>query len=174
MPLRRQSRGRTFQRTQQRSPTTWSRFVAGVGVIVPAASKSFLLTLTLNNPGIGETIRRTRGQLFVRSDQSVLSENQVGAFGMVVVTDIAAAAGAASLPGPVTEQNDDGWYVWQPFIGAGVLNILEARPGWSYEFDSKAMRRVEEGFQTAVMVENASPTDGLIFGFALSTLTSIS
>ncbi len=89
--------------------------------------------------------------------------------GFVVVNDLAIAAGAASLPGPHTDSSDDGWFVWQPFMQAGTGNSAGMKLGERYEFDSKAMRRIEEGFSVAVMVENSHATFGLevLIGFAL-------
>ena len=129
--------------------------------------------MVLDNVGISETVRRTRGQIFVASDQGAAIEDQLGALGLMKVNDVALAAGAASIPGPVTDASDDGWFVWRPFTqigeraagGTSALGIL-------YEFDSKAMRTIEEGFGVAVMLENASPTHGITVSFAVSLLSS--
>ena len=143
-------------------------------VTVPAATKVLLTSLSLANPGIGETVRRTRGLLYIQSDQSASAEEQTGAMGFVVVTDLALAAGAASIPGPHTDSSDDGWFVWQPFMQAGLQQPLSAVHGTGYDFDSKAMRRVQEGSGIAVMVENSHATFGLevLIGFGL--LSSLS
>jgi len=165
------NRGRSRNAVARRQPTTWTRIVTQP-VVVAAASKVFLTFLLLNNPGIGETIRRTRGRFYVGADVGIL-ENQLGAWGGMVVTDIAAAAGAASLPGPITEANDDGWFMWEGFTQESISNT-GGLPAFVYEFDSKAMRRVEEGSQIVFMVENASATFGLSFSAAISVLTSLS
>ena len=121
-------------------------------------------------------VRRTRGWVHVTSDQSAAAELQLGSLGLVVVSDLALAAGAASIPGPVTDASDDGWFVWQPFVSRQAVSaVLTASAGpLVFEFDSKAMRRVEEGFGIAVMVENAHATFGLNVECAFSVLTSIS
>jgi len=159
----------------QRAPTTWARTVDTVYTLLPAVSKVLLTTVVLNNPGISETVRRTRGLVSIRSDQNAAVEPQLGAFGAVVVSDLAIAAGAGSIPGPVTEAQDDGWFLWVPFnqtstksLTAGALHSVQ------YEFDSKAMRRVEQGFGVAFMVENASSVFGLEMSFSISVLTSLS
>jgi len=172
MPVRRTrvSAGR-FTRTQ-RQPSTWARLTSPAPIIVPAASKVFIATFALANPGIGETVRRTRGLISISSDQFAAAEEQTGAFGMIVVNDLAAAAGAASIPSPVAEGSDDGWFVWVPFSQS--LSSLESTNSWQYEFDSKAMRRVEEGFIIALMVENAHADDGLRIMVNLSLLSSLS
>ena len=131
-----------------------------------------MVVVILSNPGIGETVRRTRGWLSINSDQVAAPEEQLGAFGIMVVNDLAIAAGAASIPGPVTDASDDGWFVWVPLLRAGPLaTSLESL---NVEFDSKAMRRVEEGFGIAFMVENASATDGLKIACGVSLLSSLS
>ncbi len=81
-------------------------------------SKILLGSFSLSNPNIDETILRTVGVLSIRSDQIAAPEEQVGAFGMIKVTDLAIAAGAASIPGPVTDIGDDGWFVHVPFAQA--------------------------------------------------------
>ncbi len=138
---------------------------------VAAATKVVMASATLSNPGIGETVRRTRGRLWVGSDQQVATEDYVGAFGIIVVSDLALAAGAASIPGPVTDRNDDGWLVWESTANRFQLgsNIgFESNKMQMIEFDSRAMRKVEEGFGLAFMFENASPADGCIVTIGVS------
>ena len=111
MPYRRTAR------TQRgtRKGTDWFRRTTGAYVTVAAASKVLVSSGTPSNPGITETIVRTRGGFSIASDQAGASESQIGAMGLMVVNDLALAAGAASIPGPVTDRNDDGWFVWEPF-----------------------------------------------------------
>jgi len=176
MAVRRvRSHSRNAVARRQRAPSTWTRAVSVSPFLVPDASKVFILFSLLNNPGIGETIRRTRGMFFIDSDQSVATERQLGAFGAMVVTDVAAAAGVASIPGPVSEASDDGWFLWVPIVQQHVETAVAPTHGTAYEFDSKAMRRVEEGFQIVFVVENASvASGGFQITFGVSLLTSIS
>ncbi len=140
------------------TPGTWARFV-DIPIDVSVSSKVLLATFVLSNVGIGETIRRTLGGIYVVSDQSAADEPLAGAFGMIVVSDLAGAAGAASIPGPFTDASDDGWFVWQGFSGEGKLAATPTNPpAMDKLFDSKGMRRVSEGFLIALMVENASST----------------
>jgi len=99
-----------------------------------------------------------------------------GAWGMIVVTDLALAAGAASIPGPITDVTDDGWFVWQPILsrlefvtGAGI----EANSAKIVEFDSKAKRIVETGQIVAVMVENASASFAFEFLLNMRLLSMV-
>ncbi len=96
MPDRRR---RSIARRGSRKGTNWGRIVFTGTTQIAAASKSLLTTVVLSNPGIGETLVRSRGHIFVFSDQAAAVEMQIGAFGCVVVSDLAIAAGAASIPG---------------------------------------------------------------------------
>ena len=100
-------------------PTSWARLVTPVYGTVAAASKVLIGSFTLAGVNAGVTVRRTRGEYSIISDQTGADEDQLGAWGMVVVNDIAVAAGVASLPGPVTDLDDDGWFVWEPFLQHG-------------------------------------------------------
>ncbi len=77
------------------------------------------------------------------------------------MTDLAFAAGAASIPNPVTDIADDNWM----FISS-ICTALTARTGISDQiaFDSRAMRKLEEGTRLAIMIANT--TDGNM-GFSL-------
>jgi len=144
---------------------------------VAANTKVLLATLTLSNPGIDETVLRNVGIISIQSDQSAATEQQIGAFGMIRVTDIAAAAGVASIPGPITDATDDGWFTYVPFSQAFQFKTGVGFQGGdfaaSYQFDSKAKRRVEEGSLLAMVVENAHATNGLQITVVLRTLSMV-
>ena len=173
----RSRRGRAPIGRGQRQPTTWARLVQATDYqVVAAGTKVLLVTAVLSNPGISETIRRTRGLVSICSDQSVALEVQFGALGAMVVSDLAVAAGVASIPGPVTDANDDGWFVWQPVQQLQMGDVggaLSASRSVQYEFDSKAMRRVQEGFAMAFVFEN-NGAHGVNVALAASLLTSLS
>ena len=131
---------------------TWARIPFSQAGIA-ANTKLFLGQFSLSNPGIGETIRRTIGNINFASDQVAAAEGPVACFGMIVVSAAAAAIGITALPGPITEASDDGWFVWQAlstFQGADSNKMST-----NFPFDSRAMRRVEEGFVIALMLETA-------------------
>ena len=165
----------TGRPTRTASGTNWGRTVFAAPVVVAAASKVLVLTFVLDNPGISEVIRRTRGDYFVGSDQTASTELQMGAWGAIVVTDTALAAGVASIPGPVTDANDDGWFVWESFVqssSAGAGGNIAAWQGVHRPYDSKAMRKLPDGFSVAIVVENAHATHGLEFYLGISLLAS--
>jgi len=159
MAFRRSTRSRGFP-AKRPNLTTWGRVTIPVTNIA-AGTKVLLATFALSNPGITEVVRRTRGRFLFTSDQASSYENTVPVIGFIVVNDLAVAAGAASIPGPLTDASDDGWFVWEGYPGlygstntGGSLNNASNFAG--IEFDSKAMRRVEEGFTIAIMGEVAA------------------
>ncbi len=109
------------------------------------------------------TIVRTRGTWAVRSDQTGASENFDAALGMCVVSDQASAIGVTAVPTPFTDLGSDLWFLHQmmfnrfEFIsGVGV----EPLSNWIGNYDSKAMRKVEQGQDIAVVLENSSIVGG--------------
>ena len=150
---------RTFRGARRRTPGTWARQLS-IGNGIAASTKLFLSAFTLDNPGIGETIRRTVGLVNISSDQSAAVETPVAAFGMVVVSDAAAAIGVTALPGPITEASDDGWFVWQALVTTQGADT--SRNNNIFNFDSRAMRRVEQGFQIALMIETGATFGSII------------
>jgi len=146
---------------------TWAGFISATRTNVPAASKVFLGSFSLAT-AFEETLTRTRGHIYVGADQLTIVEEQYGAFGLIRVTDLAIAAGAGSIPGPVTDADDDGWVVWQG-ISQTSNNTVVANDQ-RYEINSKAMRVIREGQQLAVMVENAHAADGFDISVAIRAL----
>jgi len=136
---------------------------------IPALTKTLLAFFFLDTV-FEETIVRVRGMMYISADQVSIDEEQSGAFGMIRVTDRAIAAGASSIPGPVTDADDDGWFVWVPFAQLGRPTLGQDNSN-IYEIDSKAQRIVREGQQLAVMIENNSLLGGLRVVVALRALS---
>jgi len=111
------------------------------------------------------TIVRTRGMISVWTDQVATSESPFGALGMGIVSAEAATAGAASIPAPYSNASWDGWMVHQYFHAPMTFGDATgfAALGATFEFDSKAMRKITPDDVLVVMVENASASDGLLF-----------
>ena len=175
MPARGFTRGRPRQTTRRSGLTNWARTTFRNSVVA-AGTKVLVASFVLSNAGINEVVRRTRGRFLFTSDQAAIFEGSVAAFGMIVVNDLALAAGVASIPGPITDANDDGWFVWEsmPMLqgntdGSSSSAVGVGGANYGVEFDSKAMRRVEEGFGIAVVAEVASVTVELTMGISLLT-----
>ena len=113
------------------------------------------------------TVTRTRGDLWVVSDQTVATEEPFGALGMAVVSDQARAAGIASMPTPITNEDSDLFFVHQFWQAGFVFNQIDATGVqlgnyWShYSFDSKAMRKLNDDQAIVVTMENAEATNGV-------------
>ncbi len=133
--------------------------------------KTLVSSLALSNPDIDETLRRVIGELWHFSDQAAATETYTGAFGIIVVNDVALAAGAASIPGPITDQNDNGWLFWAALMGGfqfGTGVGFESAPGVHMQIESRAMRRVREGFGLALMMESSGGSAGFSLQLGLS------
>ncbi len=99
------------------------------------------------------TIVRTRGIINIDQPDHTVDQDVIGAFGMAIVSDQAFAAGAASIPGPWTNSQWDGWFVhafWgYHFEVISQIGILVE--GQQIVIDSKAMRKFGSN-ETMVMV----------------------
>ena len=169
-------RHRNFVRSNRRSPNRGWAGITDTGNAVAAATKVLLGSVSLSNSNIDETVLRFVGLIGVQTDQFVTDELQIGAFGMIVVNDFAIAAGAASVPGPITDSGDDGWFVHVPFInsfnfGTGVG--FESNNMINRYFDFKSKRIVEEGFAIALVVESSSASQGFTFNIIARLLSMV-
>ncbi len=101
------------------------------------------------------TIIRVRMAVNVSSDQSVAVENYAAAIGMAVVSDQALAVGVTAVPTPASEFDSDLWFMYQSFAGrisaVTSTGINDSSP--TVNVDSRAMRKVEEGQDLALVVE---------------------
>ena len=137
-----------FPRSVKRA-TTWVQAAVMAETSIGAASTKVLLqrltAASIAIIGAPTTVVRTRGLVSVRTDQISAVEDQIGALGICVVSDQAAAAGIASIPGPMSNPEWDGWFTYAMFansfeVGSGVgfdpkfANVLR--------IDSRAMRKV--------------------------------
>ncbi len=183
MAIVRSSRSRVLRRGPKRATNWISSATPGSPATVAAAtavlSQSFASSQIVLALPSGGTIVRTRGTLWVSSDQEAATEEPVGAFGMMVVREQARAAGIASLPTPVTEAFDDGFFVhiyWQAGMhrvsGVGITGTFWKR----YDFDSKAQRKLTPDDAIVVTMENSHATDGCVFvtGFRMLLKTGVS
>jgi len=113
------------------------------------------------------TLVRTRGELWVWNDQLAASEIPFGALGMAIVSEQARVAGAAALPGPTTNNDSDLWFLHQYWASrmtfGSAIGFQESSAAAHVSFDSKAMRRIEQGSNIVVMMENSSALHGCQF-----------
>ncbi len=120
------------------------------------------------------TVVRTRGMFLLQTDQVAADEEQLFGLGMGVFSDTAVAAGAASLPDPLSNESDDLWFVHQFGLSSQWQGQANGNArGLVYHFDSKAMRKVEEGSDIGVMVANGSATFGLEYWLKFRLLVKL-
>jgi len=139
-------------------------------------ASSLMSTLVLSNPNIDETLIRVVGMISVKTDQSIATENQEGAFGMILANDPAIAAGISSLPVPITDVSDDGWLLWVPFANHFEFKTavgIDSQGSVTRYFDFKSKRVVQEG-QAIVMVEQStSPSNGYALSAFIRVLSMV-
>lgn len=138
-----------------RRSTLWLGFAPDTTVTALAANASAIDQFFTFSES--STIVRTRGTLWIGSDQESNDEIAFGALGMGVVSTPAFTAGVALVPTPSTEMEDDLWFQWLPWF----TNLLfsdatgfQANLFSRYDFDSKAMRKVHNGDTLVVVLEN--------------------
>ncbi len=163
-----------FNRNQRSSGSRpnreWSGFANSTFIDLAAASKVIVATFLPLSGDI--TILRTVGQIGISSDQSGAQEHQLGAFGLIVVSERAVTVGITAIPDPITEIEDDGWFVYQSFnqLGDGSVNSSSK----VYDFDSKAKRIVpSEGRQIVAVMANASPSHAVSFAVNFRILVQL-
>ncbi len=132
------------------------------------AANSVVLVGTLNAAALALrpfTIVRSRILMWWSSDQTAANEFPLGAYGHIIVSDQATAAGVASIPDP-TNNADAPFHVWEPLI-ASIKVITQAGTqdpqGRQFVVDSKAMRKVGNNEDLATVLSNAHATDGATF-----------
>ncbi len=148
---------------RQRRESLW---LSGVTVSTAlAAGSTAVLQGSLNAAALALrpfTIVRTRGYMYLRSDQAANTEFWDVAYGNIIVTDQAVAIGVTAVPTPVTEDASD-WHVYERLIG--TIRVISAIGTQTYEgvgkdIDSKAMRKVDLGEDLIIVVESGALTDG--------------
>ncbi len=151
-------------RTGSKRQTDWAfGFFTSAFIAIPANSKVLLSSIPSSTllTFAPSTIIRTRGMVSVITDTGSATEQQIGSVGLALVSDIARAAGAASIPGPSQEATWDGWFVHQFFaqkfaFGTGVA--FNSNAANNMTIDSKAMRKFETDQALVLMVQNDHAT----------------
>ena len=112
------------------------------------------------------TIVRTRGVVLSRSDQLSANEDYSASMGWCIVSDQASAIGVTAVPTPVTDLGSDLWYVHETLFGrfdSGTnvgLTELGGPASW-VRYDSKAMRKVEDGQDVVMVMESTALNTGI-------------
>jgi len=141
--------------------------IAPEGNVLPAAGNSTMIyTASAAEDALRPyTIVRTHLQIGILSDQLIATETQLIAIGFCVVSDQASAIGVTAVPTPVTDLGSDAWYLHQFCVNDfSFLDSTGFQDGGNkvWDVDSKAMRKVEDGFDNVVVIESASISDGVL------------
>jgi len=171
---RRTSRSTFRGATYTRRGTFWGRSPSDTGPTVLAKQTAVIDSSAV--PVVqGETIVRTRGFINVRSDQTASSEDGPGALGACVLSDEAVAAAGAAVPTPYTNADSDMWFLHQFFDWSMQSVAADVQPTMfqRYDFDSKAMRKMQQGETLAFIVENGSVTYGMSYFLHFAVLFKV-
>ena len=106
------------------------------------------------------TIVRVRGSVWIVSDQEAAQETPFLAFGLAIVSDSAAAAGAGSIPTPITEEDSDLWFAYTYAAAAGDTKTTNIE---RVDFESRAMRKVNNDQDVVSVAENGSSTHACLY-----------
>ncbi len=143
-----------------------------VGISVAAASAVLLESFT-PNPG-GETVVRIRGMLGWSSDNAAATEDQLGAFGIGVVSQQAQGVGITAIPHPGTDADWRGW-MYHTYFNSQTQFLssvgLMFDKMHSIVIDTKAMRKVGDAERLVMVVENTGASHGITFFNAERILT---
>ncbi len=120
------------------------------------------------------TVIRTRGFWHVQSDQGIADERYQVAFGQAVVTTQAQAIGVTAVPTAATDADSDAFYVYDVILGSYNTGDTEIDSRGIYKaFDSKAMRKVDDGFDLVATIETFSTSSGAVVDIFFRTLLKL-
>jgi len=146
-------------RVPQRRLTQWLEMEPNVTTHT-AVGGTILFSLTTAEKALRPfTIIRTRILASIISDQVAVSERQIGALGIAVVSDQAEAIGVTAVPTPITDMASDLWLMHQLMyneISVQTAVGIQQNPLEQYAIDSKAMRKVNDGEDVVVVAELSS------------------
>ena len=129
------------------APRTSIWIGAGISAVTTTAMATLIASLNAAALALRPfTIVRTRMKIHYVSDQNAASEATQAAFGIQVVTEVAATAGAGSVPTPITEPDAD-YFVYEPLFSdfdfIDATGFQQNANTNTTTVDSKAMRKVD-------------------------------
>jgi len=152
-------RGRAARGDKRR--TQWSGLADQAFIAVASAGATLISSISFEAPG---TIVRARGRISLFLQVFTGDLSVVGAFGVGLVSAEAAAIGITAIPHPFRDADAGLWMVHQTwaesFQTEGASPATQFLASWSFEIDSKAMRKVEPNTQMVFVAESQS---GAIF-----------
>jgi len=144
----RSSRGFSRGHNQSlRRKSAWSDGTGGTGLTTFSASSAAFVGAALQPAVEGLTLIRIRGYFRCVLEQvAAADEGYRGAFGIGLASAAAVAAGIASVPTPITEQESENWLYWQAFGVSAVTGTIAdgvnaVAAYFEAQIDSKSMRK---------------------------------
>ncbi len=141
---------------------------------ITAADTKNLVAASVPGIGLDVVVERVIVTASVVSDQNIASETQQVALGAIVATEDAFAAGAASIPGPVSDPSAD-WmlhkWMFQQFsfqTAAGVTPVNRV-----YEIESRARRRLPNDKNLVFVLETGALSAGVTVLTGISCLARL-
>ena len=147
---------------RQRRESLWFTIVSAFATFGAGSSAAVLNSLNAAALALTPfTVVRVRGYMHIASDQVAAAEHQAINLGFAVVSEQASAIGVTAVPTPTTDRGSDLWMAYETLMTSQELNT-DLR-GLGKEYDSKAMRKVEEGedFILVAETEVAALTNGV-------------
>ena len=147
--------------------TRWLDIPTSGGSLSGANSTVIVASLTAVELALRPfTIVRTRGIWDTSSDQIAVNETFETSLGICVVSDQALAIGITAVPTPEEDKESDLWFLYETRVGqelvAGGVH-QQMIPSQPTAFESKAMRKVEDGQDVVVVVQNSAVSNGTTF-----------
>ena len=107
------------------------------------------------------TLLRVRGTGSVQMVPGAANDVKLVGLGLIIVSDQAAAAGAASCPSPLDDPEDDWlWHnIWMLRSQTGTIAEASLTQVYQYAVDSKAMRKIR-GNESLVFVADGDNVSG--------------
>ncbi len=149
----------------QRRETSWLFLAATQTALVSGSSAALVSVLNAAALGLRPfTIIRSHLEALIISDQQGATESQISAVGIAIVGDQATTIGITAVPRPASDAGSDLWFLHQwmlnDFTRGSDATGFQSNAGTHYSIDSKAMRKVEDGQDLALVLENDTLSDG--------------
>ncbi len=168
--------GLVFRGGRQRRESMW---LGGVytETQLGAASTAALIT-SLNAAALALrpfTIVRSRGYIHVNSDQQSAAEDWGCVYTEEVVSDQASAIGISAVPTGDTDRGSDLFYVFEEVIGffAFTTGVAFIEQGKGWQFDSKAMRKVNDDQDVISVIETQAGVSSAVVRVATRFLIKL-
>ena len=154
---------RVFRQGRPVRETVWIGLTETRTVAVGANTATLILSLNAAALALRPfTITRSILHWSVRSDQTAASESWTAGLGIAVVSDQASAVGITAVPSPFTDLASDLWLLHDvidgrfEFVSGVGFDSNGVSPEGGKTQESKAMRKVEDGQDVVVVLENDS------------------